>query len=546
MRRVTIRPFPEPASRPTSMKKALLLGLAVIAVAGGLVWRALQPDTAGVDLSGFAPGPRDTLAPDAVVKPRSSVGALRPPNIVLILADDLGWGDLGIQGSRVLQTPNIDALAREGIRLTDFYASAPVCTPSRAGLLTGRYPVRTGLVTVLSAANDTFLRATMRRLAIAAGKLGTTDMVGGGSAVPGLPASEITIAEALHLRGYRTLAVGKWHIGDFTRYPQFHPMRHGFDHFFGYNVANDDFPVALWRDERQLVADVGTHQSEHTREFTEEAIKYIREWRDKPFFIYLAHKDPHQPFFPSAAFAGRSSGGPYGDAVSEFDWSVGEVMRALRETGVADETLVIVTSDNGPWFEGNPGGLRGRKGQTYEGGFRVPFVAVWPGRIPAGAVSTVPAMNIDLLPTMLGVAGLSSPSDRIIDGIDILPLLEGGPVDAAIAERPLYFFHEYDVEAVRLGRWKYIARNSHYTWPVPIDKNDTFSGRSANSRDYYPADGGEPVPTLGTWPLLYDMDGDREESYNVAKRHPDVCRRLDTELERWTRTFRAAPRGWKD
>jgi len=543
---VTIPAFPALASPPTSMKKVLLLGLALIAVACGLAWRALQPHTAGIELSAFAPGSRDTLAPGAVVKPTAPAGRFRPPNIVLILADDLGWGDLGVQGSRVLQTPNVDALANEGVRLTDFYASAPVCTPSRAGLLTGRYPVRTGLATVLSASSDTFMRATMRRLAIAAGKLGTTDMIGGGTAVRGLPASEITIAEALQLRGYRTLAVGKWHLGDFTHWPQFHPMRHGFDHFFGYNVANDDFPVALWRDEQQLVADVGTRQSEHTREFTKEAVEYIRAWRDAPFFVFLAHKDPHQPFFPSAPFAGRSAGGPYGDAVSEFDWSVGEVMRALRETGVADDTLVIVTSDNGPWYEGSPGGLRGRKGQTYEGGFRVPFIAAWPGRIPAGTVSKVPAMNIDLFPTLLGLAGLSPPSDRVIDGIDLLPVLEGRAVDAAIAERPLYFFHEYDVEAIRVGRWKYIARNSHYTWPVPIDKNDTFSGKSANSRDYYPADGGEPVPTLGTWPLLYDLERDPEESYNVAKRHPDVCGRLDAGLERWTRAFRAAPRGWKD
>ena len=528
------------------MKKALLVGLVVTAVACGLLWRVLQPDTAGVDLSGFTPGPRDMLAPGAVLEPRVPSSSGRPPNIVLILADDLGWGDLGVQGSRVLQTPNVDALAHEGIRLTDFYASAPVCTPSRAGLLTGRYPVRTGLATVLSAANDTFLRATMRRLAIGAGKLGTTDMIGGVSAVPGLPSSEITIAEALQLRGYRTLAVGKWHLGDFTRDPRHHPQRHGFDHFFGYNVANDDFPVALWRDERQLVADVGTHQSEHTREFTEEAVRYIREWRNTPFFIYLAHKDPHQPFFPSAPFVGQSAGGPYGDAVSEFDWSVGEVMRALRETGLANDTLVIVTSDNGPWYEGSPGGLRGRKGQTYEGGFRVPFVAAWPDRIPPGTVSTVPAMNIDLFPTVLGIAGLSPPSDRIVDGADILPVLEGRPVDASITERPLYFFHEYDVEAIRVGRWKYIARNSHYTWPVPIDKNDTLSGRSANSRDYLPADGGEPVPTLGTWPLLYDLERDPEESYNVARRHPDLCRRLDEDLERWARVFRAAPRGWKD
>jgi len=525
------------------MKKLLML-LAVLAGTAGLLWRALQPATGDFDTSGFDPNPRDALEVGDVVNARPGAEGTRPPNIVLILADDLGWGDLGVQGNQVIDSPNVDELAREGVRLTDFYASAPVCTPSRAGLLTGRYPPRTGLASVLSAADDTFTRSMMRRLAIGAGKLGTTDMIGGGSVVKGLPLSEITIAEALRERGYRTLAVGKWHLGDFTHFPQYHPARHGFDHFFGYNLANDDFPVALWRDEQELVADVGINQGSHTREFTEEAVKYIREWRDQPFFIYLAHKDPHQPFFPSEAFAGKSKAGPYGDAVSEFDWSVGEVMKALRETGTADNTLVVLTSDNGPWYEGSTGGLRGRKGQSYEGGFRVPFVAVWPGRFPAGVVSSVPAMNIDLLPTLLAAAGLQSPTDRVIDGIDILPVLEGH--DSAGTERPLYFFHEYDVEGVRVGRWKYIARNSHYTWPVPIDKNDTLSGRSANSRDYYPADGSAPVPTLGTWPLLYDVERDRDEAYNLARHHPDVCERLDVQLADWTRTFHAAPRGWKD
>jgi arylsulfatase A len=341
--------------------------------------------------------------------------------------------------------------------------------------------------------------------------------------------------------------VGKWHLGDFTHFPEYHPSRHGFDHFFGYNVANDDWPVALWRDQQQIAADVGIEQSSHTREFTEEAVAYIRQWRDRPFFLYLAHKDPHQPFFPSTSFVGRSAGGPYGDAVAEFDWSVGEVLKALRESGVDDQTLVIVTSDNGPWYEGSTGGLRGRKGQSYDGGFRVPFIAAWPGHLPAGTVSSLPAMNIDLLPTLLAVAGLAPPSDRVIDGVDLLPALEGDAAAAdAIAERPLYFFKEYDVEAVRKGRWKYIDDISHYTWPVPIDKNDTLAGRSANSRDYYPPGGGGPVPTLGTWPLLYDLQRDREEAYNVAKRRPDIVQRLDAELADWEQAFHAAPRGWKN
>jgi arylsulfatase A len=527
------------------MRKLLLLALLIAAMAY-LGHRALQPLDQGVTPALFVDPKRDALAVGEVVKPLPGTAGQRPPNVIIILADDLGYGDLGIQGSRAIRTPELDRLASEGMRLTNFYASAPVCTPSRAGLLTGRYPLRSGFSSTLSAARDTLLRSATRSLAVGVAKLGMTDMTGGMSAVQGLPLSEITLPEALHEAGYRTLAVGKWHLGDFTVFPQFHPMRHGFDHFFGYNVANDDFPIALWRDEKELVKDVGIHQQAHTREFTEEAIKYIHEWKDQPFFIYLAHKDPHQPFLPSARFAGKSAAGPYGDAVSEFDWSVGEVMRALQSEALADDTLVIVTSDNGPWYEGNPGGLRGRKGQTYEGGFRVPLIAVWPGQVPAGTVSDAPAMNIDFLPTILKLAGLAPPTDRVIDGVDMMPILAGDPAAATAArQRPLYFFHEYDVEALREGRWKFIERNSHYTWPVPIDKDDTLSGRSASSRDYQPEGGGEPLPTLGTWPLLYDMDDDREEAYNTARSNPQVVTQMRQELDAWRKAFLANPRGWK-
>ena len=200
-------------------------------------------------------------------------------------------------------------------------------------------------------------------------------------------------------------------------------------------MSNDDWPVAFWIDQTEVVTDIGLEQAHYTKLFTEEAIRFIEQSREGPFFLYLAHKDPHQPFFPSERFAGRSAGGPYGDAVSELDWSVGEVVRALHRLGIAEQTLVIVTSDNGPWYEGSAGGLRGRKGQSYEGGFRVPFVACWPGRIPAGSVSEVPAMNIDLLPTFLGLAGLSLPSDRVIDGVDLWPVLAGGGAELARVSR---------------------------------------------------------------------------------------------------------------
>ncbi|MBW2293236.1 MAG: sulfatase-like hydrolase/transferase [Deltaproteobacteria bacterium] len=397
-------------------------------------------------------------------------------------------------------------------------------------------------MTALQAADDTFVRRLSYRAGVVFAKLGAVDLAGGGNAVAGLPRSEITLAEALRVAGYRTMAVGKWHLGDFTGFPEYHPSNHGFDRFVGFNMSNDDWPVAFWRDDAEVVADIGLDQARYTALFTEEAVRFIEEPLDRPFFLYLAHKDPHQPFFPSAAFAGRSNAGPYGDAVSEFDWSVGEVIAALHRSGLAQNTLVVVTSDNGPWFEGSPGGLRGRKGQSYEGGFRVPFIAWWPTQIPQGGVSEVPAMNIDLFPTFLGLAGLALPDDRVIDGVDLWPVLKNQAT--GLEERPLYFFHDYDVEALRLGEWKYIGRNSHYVWPAPLDKADTPGGKLLTGRDYQPANAATSVPTLGTWPLLYNLRRDPEEAYNVAESHPVVVRELTGRLQRWRDEFRENPRGW--
>ncbi len=518
----------------------MIAGLA-LAVAAWLARAALTPLDHGIDRSAFHPAEEAARPVEEIVKPAPGVH-LRP-NIVVILADDLGWGDVGVQGGDAIHTPHIDALASEGIRLTAFYASAPICSPSRAGLLTGRYPLRSGIMTALQAADDTFVRRLTYRLGVVFAKLGAVDLAGGGNAVAGLPPSEITLAEALRVAGYRTMAVGKWHLGDFTGMPMYHPSRHGFDRFVGFNMSNDDWPVAFWRDQEEIVADIGLDQARYTALFTEEAVRFIEVSDERPFFLYLAHKDPHQPFFPSQDFAGRSAAGPYGDAVAELDWSVGEVVAALRRRGVERDTIVVVTSDNGPWFEGSPGGLRGRKGQSYEGGFRVPFVAWWPGRIAARGVSAEPAMNIDLFPTFLGLAGLALPGDRTIDGADLWPVLGGTAV--GLPERPLYFFHDYDVEALRLGRWKYIDQNSHYVWPAPLDKPDTPGGRLLTGRDYRPPGSERSVPTLGTWPLLYDLERDPEEAYNVAESHPAQVRALGERLDAWRTGFRDNPRGWR-
>lgn len=529
------------------MKRILFIFFLVLIVAGWLINGSLKPLVYEVALSDFEMGARDSLDTAKVVLNKAKTEKLNnKPNIIVILADDLGWGDIGVQGTQAIETPNIDQLAKNGIRLTDFYASAPVCSPSRAGLLTGRYPLRSGFASILAAADDTFIRKTMMSASVGLSKLGMSDMAGGSSPVKGLPLSEVTIPEALKLQGYKTLGVGKWHLGDFTQFPQYHPSQHGFDHFFGYNMSNDDWPVAMWRDNEELIKDIGINQKNHTKEFTEEAVKYIHQWQDKPYFIYLAHKDPHQPFYPSDAFKGKSKAGPYGDVVSEFDWGVGEVIKALKETNQLENTIVIVTSDNGPWFEGDTAGLRGRKGQSYEGGFRVPFIASWPKKIPQNVVSNVPTMNIDIFPTVLSLAGLDVPNDRVIDGVDITSLLtKPNEHNESLFERPLYFFHEYTVEAVRQGKWKYINDISHYVWPIPLDKNDLLTGKAANSRDYYPEGSDVGIPTLGAWPLLYNMQLDKNESYNVSKTYPDISKRLQKQLVRWESRFKVNPRGWK-
>jgi len=520
-----------------------LVPLLILAALGAWLLRsALAPIDQGIDKDVFRDPGKAAEPVERWVQP---VPGARPPrpNLVVILADDLGYGDLGVQGSRAIETPQLDQLAAEGMRFSHFYSSAPLCSPSRAGLLTGRYPLRSGVMTALPAAGDTLVRRLTRRVGMLFAMLGSVDMAGGDNAVPGLPPSEITLAEALRLAGYRTMAVGKWHLGDFTQLPEYHPSNHGFDRFVGFNMSNDDWPVAFWRDQTEVVADIGLDQAGYTGLFTEAAVRFIEESRVEPFFLYLAHKDPHQPFFPSEAFAGRSAAGPYGDAVSELDWSVGEVVAALQRRGIAGNTLVVVTSDNGPWFEGDPGGLRGRKGQSYEGGFRVPFIAWWPGRIPAGAVSEVPAINLDLFPTFLGLAGLSLPSDRITDGRDLWPVLAGERAD--VGERPLFFFHDYDVEALRAGPWKYIDRNSHYVWPTPLDKADTPAGKILTGRDYRPPGSAQSVPTLGTWPLLYDLRRDPAEAYNLAETHPQVTEELARTLREWRAAFRENPRGWR-
>ena len=403
-----------------------------------------------------------------------------PPNIIIILADDLGNGDLGINGS-VIRTPHIDALARNGARLTNFYASANVCTPSRAGLLTGRYPIRTGLARGVIEVESSH----------------------------GLPQSEQTIARFLKDMGYRTALVGKWHLGHDDG---FRPNQHGFDYFFGLHYSNDMLPLELYDNDSVISNNVD--QSRLTGAYAEAAARFIDDSGRQPFFLFLSHTFPHIPLYASEAFKGKSAAGIYGDTVEELDWSVGQLLRHLERTGLDDDTLIFFTSDNGAWFEGSNAGLRDMKGLTWDGGYRVPLIAHWPGRIPAGTTSDGIAMNIDLFPTVLAVLNRSEEGRNELDGKNIWGLLTGEPQSPHEA---LYLFNDEDIAAVRTQHWKYVVR-AYYK-----NRYIGFEGiREAMGFEYE---------------LLFNMGSPMPERYSMAENEPDVLERMRNHLASGRKVF---------
>ena len=397
-----------------------------------------------------------------------------PPNIILILADDLGYGDVGVYGAELIETPNLDRLAGEGIRLTNFYASGNVCSPSRAGLLTGRYAIRDGLADRTITAGDT----------------------------RGLPADTTTIANLLQRGGYRTALIGKWHLGHHTQSHQ--PNAHGFDEFYGLLQPNDA-EQPLYRD--TMAIDEPVEQGSLTRRFSEEAISFIQNNKQRPFFLFLSHSAPHIPLVPSPDFAGTSRAGAYGDVVQELDWSVGEVLNAVQRNGLADNTVIIFTSDNGPFPEGGTGGLRGGKGTAWDGGYRVPFIARWPGRIRADSITDAMAMNIDLLPTFATIADVSPPGTTHFDGRNILPVMLG-KTDASPHE-VLYFFNNERITALRTQDWKMVVQASYRDIQRRLPEHDVL--------------------------LLFDMHRDPQERYSMAAHRPDKWQELQTHLARGQR-----------
>ncbi len=451
------------------------------------------------------------------------------PNVVIIYCDDLGYGDLGCYGSKAIATPNIDRLAKSGVRMTDYYACNAICAPSRAGLLTGRYPLRSGVIGNIFPKDEPLKRVISREyLGSLFNSIGGLDIREGGK-VSGIPEKELLLGEALQGAGYKTGMVGKWHLGDYSIEPSYNPRQNGFDFYFGVPHSNDMLPCPLFRNEEMLEPNIGQDQAKLTGLYTDEAINFLKESKDSPFFLYFAHTFPHQPLHASEKFTGKSKAGKFGDAVEEVDWSVGRIMETLVEMGVENETLIIFTSDNGPWFEGSAGPHRGRKGQSYEGGVRVPMIASWPGRIPADTVRNGQMMNIDFYPTILSLAGIDLPKDRIIDGRNVMNLLTGK--ETASPHEALFFYHYDLLEGVRVDNWKYFRRVSRYTWPVPLDAVNL-----ANKL------GGDQLGKR--WPLLYNLETDPGESYNVIDTYPEIAKKLESVMQKWESETEKNPNGW--
>ena len=353
---------------------------------------------------------------------RSSPGEKSFPNIVLIYCDDLGYGDLGCFGNSVNRTPNINRMAEEGMKFTEFYSASPVCSPSRAALLTGRIPQRMGI-------NGVFFPRSYT----------------------GMPLEEVTIADLLHEKGYATGIVGKWHLGHRHEYL---PLQRGFDEYFGIPYSNDMQSVVYLEGNDVVEFHVDQHYT--TRTYTEKACDFIDRHAGTPFFLYLAHSMPHVPIYASPEFDGRSGNGLYADVIEEIDWSVGEVLGKLEEQGILDNTLVVFSSDNGPWLVmmelgGSAGILREGKQYTFEGGQRVPALALWPGVIQAGSVYENIGLMMDWFPTFAELAGAEAPDDRDYDGESILPVLKG---EVTRKEREFLYFDGEKLECYRNGDWK--------------------------------------------------------------------------------------------
>lgn len=438
----------------------------------------------------------------------AEVNHQQPMNVVVIFCDDLGYGDLSCFGNPTIKTPELDRMASEGMKLTQFYSAAPVCTPSRAALMTGRLPLRNGMC------------SNKRRVLFPNSK-------------GGIQPEEVTVAELLKGQGYSTGCVGKWHLGHL---PQYLPTQHGFDYYYGIPYSNDMDRIAsapagrasfndpkseYWNVpliENDKEIERPTDQTTITRRYTEKATQFIKDNKDGPFFLYLAHSMPHVPLFASKDFEGRSDRGLFGDVIEEVDWSVGQVLQTLRDLEIDSNTLVLFTSDNGPWLTfgdhgGSAGMLRDGKGSTWEGGMREPTLAWCPGKVPAATINSSLASTMDVMATCAKISGGKIPQDRVLDSYDLSSVLfENGASD----REAIYYYRAYNLMAVRKGPWKmHLMTQAGY-------------GQGSGS------------PVTPETPLLFHLGRDPGEQRDVAKNHPEVIEELKAVVAEHRKTMEPA------
>lgn len=437
-----------------------------------------------------APGVGSLSAKALTKDADNAVSKTRPPNVIIMICDDLGSGDLHCYGSS-LKTPNLDRMASEGVRFTHFNTAHPICSASRAAILTGRYACRSH-----------------------------TEGAYGPSSPVGMDLDEKTIADILKPVGYKSMSIGKWHLG---HPPQYLPTNRGFDSFFGVPWSVDMNPLPLMRDTG--VAEANPDRNLLTPHYTEEAVKFIDSSAANPFFLYLAYSYPHDPPRSSHRFRGHSKLGHQGDSIEEIDWSVGEILESVKRNGLDRDTILVFTSDHGPWFQGNPGPRRGRKATTFEGGVRIPFITRWSGRIPAGRTIDEWGSNLDVVPTIASICGAQLP-EKHLDGLNISPLLTGE--STSINRGTILYFavsrEQEQLECARKGSWK--LRIAQGTGEIYI--NDWLGGSCGPKKHF-----------LLPRPELYNLAADPTESYDAAIDHPDIVKEIERDIEALIPSFPA-------